>query len=238
MWKRVFIHTSLLYLSFFGLSSSQTCTTAQFPKTLGGSFANTVMRSIAFHELTDSLAAVGYVEDIGIRGTNTYVGAYTGLIALYKGPFLTLAWGKTQLDFKHFYPVQFSTDGVLLVTTTCCSGNQYLLIFQASDGALLRAATYPDSVGTYDLSTRNMVMVGVDANGCYNVWLNVKQSTFPVSSAYTGYYLFSAKFTIASLATTNPTVMWSRRSQVTGSTEFPMGLIIDPQDQYLFSLGI
>ena len=129
MWTRVFQYTSLIYLSFFGLNSSQTCTTAQFPKTLGGSVANTVMRSIAFHELTDSLAAVGYVEDIDIRGTNPYVGPYTGLITLYKGPFLSLAWGKTQKDFKHLYPVQFSTDGALLVTTTCCSGNQYLLIF-------------------------------------------------------------------------------------------------------------
>ena len=83
-----------------------------------------------------------------------------------------------------------------------------------------------------------MVLAGVDANGYYNAWLNVKQQTIPASSFYSGYYLFSAKFTIASLSTTNPTVMWSRRSQVTGSTEFPMGLIIDPQDQYLFSLGI
>ena len=192
MLRRAILHTLLISISIFGLSSSQTCTTAQFPKILGGRIATTVMRSIAYHELTDSLAAVGHVEDIGIRGANTYTGAYTGLIALFNGPLLTLVWGKTPKDNKHLYPVQFSTDGLLLITTTCCSGNQYLLIFQASDGALLRAATYPDSSGTYDVSTRNMVMAGVDANGYYHVWLNVKQPTIPASSLYSGYYLFSA----------------------------------------------
>jgi hypothetical protein len=66
------------------------------------------------------------------------------------------------------------------------------LIFKASEGSLLRAATYPDSSGTYDVTTRNMVLAGVDANGYYNVWLNVKQQTIPASSLYLGYYLFSA----------------------------------------------
>ena len=83
-WARVQVLTSLIYLSFFGLSRSQTCTTAKFPRTLGGSLANTEMRSIAYHDLTDSLAAVGHMEDKGIRGTiNPNSGKYTGLIALY-----------------------------------------------------------------------------------------------------------------------------------------------------------
>ena len=145
MWTRVFLHTSFIFLSFIGLSSPQTCSTAQFPKTLGGSVANTVMRSIAFHELTDSLAGVGYVSDSAIRGMNPYSNTFTGLIALFQGPFLARMWEKTQNDFKHLYPVQFSTDGVLLITTTCCSGDQYMLIFRASDGSLLRALTYPNS---------------------------------------------------------------------------------------------
>ncbi len=83
-WASIQLLTSLIYLSFFGLSRSQTCTTAQFPRTLGGSLANTYMRSIAYHDLTDSLAAVGHMEDKGVRGTiNPSTGTYTGLIALY-----------------------------------------------------------------------------------------------------------------------------------------------------------
>ena len=76
------------------------------------------------------------------------------------------------------YAVQFSTDGALLVATTCCVSDQYLLIFKSSDGSLLRAAIYPYSEGVYDLSTRNLVMTGDDINGDYNIWLNVKQGTY------------------------------------------------------------
>ena len=68
--KRGILHTSILFIFFSGLSISQTCTTAQFPKTMGGSKGDTFIRSIAFHELTDSLAAVGTVFDIDIRVPN------------------------------------------------------------------------------------------------------------------------------------------------------------------------
>ena len=65
--------------------------------------------------MTDSLAAVGYVRDLGIRGTvNPYNDAYTGLVALYRGTALGLlnrAWAKTFNSFKHLYPVEFSPDG-------------------------------------------------------------------------------------------------------------------------------
>ena len=79
------------------------------------------MRSIAYHDVTDSFAAVGVLRDKNIRGsTNPYTGDYTGLIALFEGPLLTLEWSKTMSSHKHLYPVEFSTDGELLVTTTCC----------------------------------------------------------------------------------------------------------------------
>ena len=100
MSKRGILQTSLLFIYFSGLSISQTCTTAHFPKTLGGSKGDTYIRSIAFHELTDSLAAVGKVEDIDIRSPNPYPNIQTGLIALFKGPLLTLAWGKTENDYR------------------------------------------------------------------------------------------------------------------------------------------
>jgi hypothetical protein len=74
-------------------------------------------------------------------------------------------WEKTPTDFKHLYPVQFSTDGVLVITTTCCSYDQYILIFRATDGALLRAVIYTNSEGVYDLNTRNMVLTGIDGSG-------------------------------------------------------------------------
>jgi hypothetical protein len=74
-------------------------------------------------------------------------------------------WEKTPTDFKHLYLVQFSTDGVLVITTTCCSYDQYILIFRTSDGALLRAVIYPNSEGAYDLNTRNMVLTGIDGSG-------------------------------------------------------------------------
>ena len=119
--------------------------------------------------------------DIDIRALNPYGTDKNGLIALFKGSLLTLAWGKTLADYKQLYAVQFSTDGELLVTTTCCTDNQYLLIFKLSDGSLLRAATYPDSDGAYDLTTRNLVMTGLDPNGNYNVWLNVKKGTLSPS---------------------------------------------------------
>ena len=122
MWTRMFFQTSLICLSLIiRLSISQTCTTAQFPKTLGGSVNDTFMRSIAYHDLTDSLAAVGHTKDKDIRGSlNPYTGYHTGLIALFEGPMLTLVWSKTMSSHKHLYPVEFSTDGELLVTTTCC----------------------------------------------------------------------------------------------------------------------
>ena len=106
-------------------------------------------------------------------------------------------WEKTTEDSKHLYPVQFSTDGVLLITTTCCSEDQYMIIFRASDGSLLRALTYPNSNGKYDLSTRNMVLGGIDGSGFYNAYLNVKHANLQTTPRYfIGYYTFGIQFTI------------------------------------------
>ncbi len=99
------------------------CGTVPFPKTLAGAADFTFLHSIDYHAGTDSLVGAGYVRDYPIRGPNTLITGYVGLIALFQGPQLDLVWGKTNNNFKHLYPVEFSTDGSLVVTTTCCSGN-------------------------------------------------------------------------------------------------------------------
>ena len=89
---------------------------------------------------------MGYVRDLGLRGTvSPHVGEYTGLVALYRGTalgFLIRAWAKT-FNWKHLYPVEFSPDGEIIVTTTCCSIDQFMIIMRESDGSIIQAAIYP-----------------------------------------------------------------------------------------------
>jgi hypothetical protein len=103
------------------------------------------------------------------------------------------------------------------------------LIFSTIDGKLLRAVTLPKSEGPSDLTTTNIVFSGIHDIDFYKAYLNVKHPTSTGSFIQTGYYIFAANFTIASLSTTNPSVMWSRTSHLIGKLDVPLGLIADLQ---------
>jgi hypothetical protein len=60
-----------------------------------------------------------------------------------------------------------------VVTTTCCSNDQFMIIMRESDGYILKAAKYPESDGTYDVRTRNMVLAGPNSANEYQVTINV-----------------------------------------------------------------
>ncbi len=78
-----------------------------------------------------------------MRASNPSIDPYVGIIALYKVSTMQSLWVKTQSSYKHLYTSKFSTDGQLVITTTCCLSNQFFSIYRASDGVLLKAANYP-----------------------------------------------------------------------------------------------
>ena len=85
-----------------------------------------------------------------------------------------------------------------------------MIIIRESDGSIIQAAIYPKSQGNYDKRTRNLVLAGPNSANEYQVAMNFKSHT---STIHSGYYIFSATFSIASLTAGNlPSVPWSRLS--------------------------
>ncbi len=80
-----------------------------------------------------------------------------------------------------------------------------------------------------------MVLAGANIVNEYQVVMNVKSHT---SLVHSGYYIFSATFSIATLTPGSlPSVSWSRLSSVSTVSDDPMGLVLDPSKTNLYSFG-
>jgi hypothetical protein len=80
-----------------------------------------------------------------------------------------------------------------------------------------------------------LVLAGPNSAYEYQVAINFKSHS---SSIHSGYYIFSATFSITSLtAGTLPSVPWSRLSSLSSVNDDPMGLVLDPLQTHLYSLG-
>lgn len=110
------------------------------------------------------------------------------------------------------------------MATTCCTLDEHLLLFRASDGSLLSVSSYPNSENGIDKFIRTFAFFGVDKNGFYQVILDSRQKE---ASVFVGYYIFSARFTIPSLSSSLPTIVWNKESMAKTLRDRPMGLIVD-----------
>lgn len=135
---------AIILLGFFHLLSSllsvvgQPCNRAVFPKIIGGSAGNTNWRQIEYHIASDQLAGGGRLDDLGVKGGVTLTfSPMNPFIALFRGLYKELAWGKWFDLSYNFRGVAFSADGLIIVATT--DNNGRLFVFRTADGFLINS---------------------------------------------------------------------------------------------------
>ena len=137
-----------------------------FPMTLGGKNSANFGNQLDYHEPTGQLAMSADTRDSLFAGSSTTFSIERGLVALLKEPLMDIIWIKTVSLISYMQAVTFSADGMLVMTHTSGSTANFMFIFSALDGTLVKSFSYYTPYSYYPLNQRN-ILLGSPVGGTY-----------------------------------------------------------------------